>query len=66
MAETETFCPPERTDLNQHGRELIVDARNIGVTFKVEGPIASPSLTVNPLSMITPGIFRKIFEFPIN
>lgn len=37
-----------------------------GVTFKVEGPIAGPSLTVNPLSMITPGIFRKIFEFPIN
>lgn len=37
-----------------------------GVTFKVEGPIASPNLTVNPLSMITPGIFRKIFEFPIN
>ena len=37
-----------------------------GVTFKVEGPIAGPSLTVNPLSMITPGIFRKIFEFPVN
>jgi hypothetical protein len=37
-----------------------------GVTFKVEGPISGPSLTVNPLSMITPGIFRKIFEFPVN
>lgn len=38
----------------------------IGVTFKIEGPLSGPSLTVNPLSMITPGIFRKIFEFPIN
>ena len=38
----------------------------IGVTFKVEGPLSGPSLTVNPLSAITPGIFRKIFEFPIN
>jgi hypothetical protein len=37
-----------------------------GVTFKVEGPIDAPSLTVNPLSLITPGIFRKIFEFPVN
>ncbi|SHG90203.1 peptide/nickel transport system ATP-binding protein [Kaistia soli DSM 19436] len=36
-AATESFCPPERTDLNQHGRELILDARNIGVDFKVEG-----------------------------
>ncbi len=34
---TENFCPPERTDLNQHGRQLILDARNIGVNFKVEG-----------------------------
>jgi hypothetical protein len=37
-----------------------------GVTFKIEGPIDGPSLTVNPLSLITPGIFRKIFEFPVN
>ncbi|MCX5493503.1 DUF3971 domain-containing protein [Kaistia dalseonensis] len=37
-----------------------------GVTFKVEGPATGPSLTVNPLSLITPGIFRKIFEFPVN
>ncbi|MBN8998832.1 MAG: hypothetical protein J0H54_05395, partial [Rhizobiales bacterium] len=37
-----------------------------GVTFKIDGPIGSPNLTVNPLSLITPGIFRKIFEFPVN
>ena len=27
----------ERHDLGDHGRELILDARNIGVDFKVEG-----------------------------
>lgn len=37
-----------------------------GVTFKIEGPMNAPNLIVNPLSMITPGIFRKIFEFPVN
>lgn len=38
----------------------------IGVTFKVEGKLDAPSLMINPLSAITPGIFRKIFEFPVN
>jgi len=31
------FAPAERYDLNTHGRELILDARNVAVTFKVEG-----------------------------
>ena len=35
------FCPPERYDLGSHGRELILDARNIGVDFKVEGGIVN-------------------------
>ncbi len=35
----------------------------IGVTFKIEGPIASPRVFFNPLSAVAPGIFRKIFEF---
>ncbi|MGW9230385.1 YhdP family protein [Pseudorhizobium sp. NPDC055634] len=35
----------------------------IGITFKLEGPFANPRLTVNPLSIIAPGIFRQIFEF---
>ena len=35
----------------------------IGVTFKVEGPIAQPEVAFNPLSAVAPGIFRKIFEF---
>ncbi|WEK48683.1 MAG: AsmA-like C-terminal region-containing protein [Candidatus Kaistia colombiensis] len=38
----------------------------IGVTFKVDGKLNAPSLMINPLSVITPGIFRKIFEFPVN
>ena len=35
----------------------------IGVTFKLEGPSDSPQVTVNPLSVIAPGVFRSIFEF---
>jgi hypothetical protein len=34
-----------------------------GVTFKLDGALSAPRLTVNALSAITPGIFRKIFEF---
>ena len=34
-----SFAPAERHDLGSHGRELILDARNIAVNFKVEGGI---------------------------
>ncbi len=34
---TNTLSPTERHDLGAHGRELILDARNIAVDFKVEG-----------------------------
>jgi peptide/nickel transport system ATP-binding protein len=30
------YAPAERFDLGAHGRDLIIDARNIGVTFKVD------------------------------
>src|SRR4249920_998034 len=30
------FAPAERYDLDSHDRPLLIDARNIGVTFKVE------------------------------
>lgn len=33
-----------------------------GVTFRLSGPINDPNLSVNPLSVIAPGIFRKLFE----
>lgn len=35
----------------------------IGVTYRVTGALAEPVLTVNPMSAIAPGIFRKMFEF---
>jgi peptide/nickel transport system ATP-binding protein len=42
MTETrQSLAPPERFDLGAHGRELILDARNIGVDFKVEGGVVN-------------------------
>jgi hypothetical protein len=35
----------------------------IGITFRLAGSAKSPELTVNPMSLIAPGIFRQIFEF---
>lgn len=35
----------------------------IGITFKLAGDAKTPNLTVNPISLIAPGIFRQIFEF---
>ncbi|MDX1186305.1 hypothetical protein GOL88_14850 [Sinorhizobium medicae] len=35
----------------------------LGITFKLAGPFSQPSLTINPLSIIAPGVFRNIFEF---
>lgn len=34
----------------------------LGVSYRLNGPIDNPSLTVNPLSAIAPGIFRRLFE----
>ncbi|WP_395698049.1 AsmA-like C-terminal region-containing protein [Methylocella sp.] len=33
----------------------------IGVNYRLEGRISQPSLSINPLSAIAPGIFRQIF-----
>ena len=35
----------------------------LGITFKLVGPFSKPELTINPLSIIAPGVFRNIFEF---
>ncbi len=35
----------------------------LGITFKLAGPVDNPKLSVNPLSLIAPGVFRSIFEF---
>jgi hypothetical protein len=33
-----------------------------GVTYRASGNADEPQVTVNPLAMLTPGIFRRIFE----
>ena len=33
-----------------------------GITFLVDGTMTAPNVTVNPISVITPGIFRQIFD----
>jgi len=35
----------------------------IGITYHLSGPFASPTLVVNPISAIAPGIFRQIFSY---
>ena len=34
-----------------------------GVNFKVSGSFAQPAVSVNPISALTPGVFRRFFEF---
>lgn len=34
----------------------------LGVTFAIQGPMSSPQVLVNPLSMVAPGIFREMFQ----
>ena len=34
----------------------------IGMTYSIKGNAEEPSVSVNPLSMVTPGILRRIFE----
>lgn len=35
----------------------------LGVTFKVQGRTAAPTITINPMSAVAPGFMRKLFEF---
>lgn len=35
----------------------------LGLTYEVRGPTANPRPVINPLSMIAPGLLRKVFEF---
>ncbi len=34
----------------------------IGVNYSLRGPSSAPEISVNPLSVLTPGIFREIFR----
>ncbi|RKF16875.1 hypothetical protein D6850_04915 [Roseovarius spongiae] len=36
----------------------------VGVNYKLKGPAAAPQVSVNPLSIFTPGMFRDIFRRP--
>jgi Protein of unknown function/AsmA-like C-terminal region len=36
-----------------------------GLTYAMRGDLNEPALAVNPLSVLTPGIFRRIFEFSV-
>lgn len=37
----------------------------IGFSFRLDGPAAAPKVRVNPLSVLTPGMFREIFRRPV-
>ncbi len=34
-----------------------------GVTYQLKGPRSNPQLVVNPLSIVAPGVFNRVFEF---
>ncbi|HWA01159.1 MAG TPA: AsmA-like C-terminal region-containing protein [Caulobacterales bacterium] len=45
--------------------DLLVSRRGegvVGITYSIDGPVAEPRVGVNPLSALTPGILRRIFE----
>jgi hypothetical protein len=45
--------------------ELLVSRKGegmFGLTYSAKGPLAAPKLSVNPFSLATPGILRRIFE----
>jgi hypothetical protein len=35
----------------------------VGITFAIKGKLDNPTVLVNPISMMAPGIFRQIFDF---
>ncbi len=39
------------------------DRALIGITYQLKGARSNPELYVNPLSIVTPGFFNKVFEF---
>lgn len=39
------------------------DSGLFGITYRLSGPARNPNIEINPVSMVAPGIFRKIFEY---
>ena len=35
----------------------------VGITFAIKGKLDDPTVLVNPMSVMAPGIFRQIFDF---
>ncbi|MEM9279003.1 MAG: AsmA-like C-terminal region-containing protein, partial [Pseudomonadota bacterium] len=67
---TGTFMPANAVNLAVSSIPLLgqlfsngKDNGLIGVTYQLKGPRANPELVVNPLSIVTPGVFNKVFEF---
>lgn len=49
--------------------EVLTGPRREGVvamTFAIQGPMAKPQFVPNPLSLMTPGIFRELFQMAPN
>ncbi len=49
--------------------EVLTGPRREGIvamTFAIQGPMAKPQFIPNPLSLMTPGIFREIFQMAPN
>ncbi len=38
------------------------DSGLIGITYRLQGPRTNPKIILNPLSVVAPGIFNKVFE----
>ena len=39
------------------------DSALIGINYQLKGARSNPTLQLNPLSVVTPGVFNKVFEF---
>ncbi|MEM9331219.1 MAG: DUF3971 domain-containing protein [Pseudomonadota bacterium] len=67
---TGTFMPANGVNLAVSAIPLLSqlfsngkDRALIGVTYQLKGPRTKPEMTINPLSIVTPGVFNKVFEF---
>jgi hypothetical protein len=64
------IAPSPRLNLSMLGNvpvigDLLISRRGEGVfgmTYSINGPAAAPRVGVNPVSALTPGILRRIFE----
>ena len=49
-------CPPGTPALDGAAAEALA------VTFKAQGPLADPEISVNPLAALAPGFLRRFVE----